>query len=229
MNKLQAAGLLYGLAFLTTGFSQEQTTQPSRPSSGTDSPSAASSPHQREATSSAGSEAPASTGTSPGTASSPHQQEATQNLSKTDTDGFVQKAAQDGMTEVELGKLVMEKSQNESVRAFAQHMVQDHGKANTELSAIAQKKNLNVPKQLDAQHQKMVQELSSKSGAAFDAAYAEHMAADHAKAVALFKSASALTDPELAGFAKKTLPTLQEHKKMADSLTSKIRTASAGQ
>jgi putative membrane protein len=45
------------------------------------------------------------------------------------------------------------------------------------------------------------------------------MSLDHAKAVALFSQASNGSDKELAAFAKKTLPVLQEHKKLADSLS----------
>ena len=59
------------------------------------------------------------------------------------------------------------------------------------------------------------------------AAYAEHMAMDHSKAVALFQAEAASSDPELAGFAKKTLPTLQEHKQLADSLNSSMGAATA--
>ena len=73
----------------------------------------------------------------------------------------------------------------------------------------------------------MVKALSAKSGSAFDADYAAHMAADHDKAIALFQSASRSSDPELAGFAKKTLPTLQKHKQMADSLSSNTRKESS--
>ncbi len=37
----------------------------------------------------------------------------------------------------------------------------------------------------------------------------------HTKAIHLFKQGSALGDPDIAAFASKTLPTLQEHKQMA--------------
>ncbi len=132
---------------------------------------------------------------------------------------FVKKAALDGMTEVELGKIALSKSQDAKVRSFAQQMVADHGKANMELAALAKGKGLDVPKTLDTEHQSMVQMLNAKSGAAFDAAYSEHMSADHAKAVALFEGASKGSDAELASFATKTLPTLQEHKKMAEGMS----------
>jgi putative membrane protein len=41
---------------------------------------------------------------------------------------------------------------------------------------------------------------------------------DHSKAIALFESAAGASDPDLAKFAKKTLPTLKEHKELAEKL-----------
>jgi putative membrane protein len=131
---------------------------------------------------------------------------------------FVKKAALAGMTEVELGKIALNKSQNPDVRSFAQRMVQDHTKANTELTSIAQAKNIEVPKSLDAEHKSMVEMMRTKSGAEFDAAYSEHMRADHSKAIELFEGASKSMDAELASFAGKTLPTLKEHKRLTTKL-----------
>jgi putative membrane protein len=134
---------------------------------------------------------------------------------------FVQKAAQDGMTEVAVGKVALSKSSDESVRTFAQRMVDDHGKANAELSSIAKSKGIDVPKALDAEHQQMVDSLSAKSGSDFDREYSNHMNMDHTKAIALFEAASKTSDADIAGFAKKTLPTLKEHKKLAEKLPGK--------
>ena len=131
---------------------------------------------------------------------------------------FVEKAAQDGMTEVELGKVALSKSQNPEVREFAQRMVTDHGKANQELAALARQKGIDAPKELDAEHLAMVRQLEGKSGAAFDNEYSRHMSMDHTKAISLFEAASKSSDADFAGFATKTLPTLKEHKKLASQL-----------
>ncbi len=131
---------------------------------------------------------------------------------------FVSKAAQDGMTEVELGKVALNKSKDAKVREFAQRMVTDHTKANRELAGIAKQKGIEPPKALDAEHQDMVKKLSAQDGEAFDVEYSRHMNMDHDKAVDLFEAASQSSDADLAGFAKKTLPTLKEHKQMASKL-----------
>jgi putative membrane protein len=195
------------------------------------SPAAASSEHQREATRSSTSETPATTTTSPeaSAASSPHQHETAamkpseSKLKMAKQEGavpeeFVKQAAMDGMAEVQLGKVALERSQDPKIRQFAQRMVDDHSKANDKLAAVAKSKNLELPKALDAEHEAKVQAMSSKSGAAFDAAYREHMNADHSEAIALFEGASTSKDPQIASLAKQTLPTLKEHKHLAEAL-----------
>lgn len=131
---------------------------------------------------------------------------------------FVTKAAQTGMTEVELGKVALSKSQDPQVRSFAQRMVDDHGKANAELTSIAKAKGIDTPKALDAEHRAMVEELKGKSGADFDRSYSHHMNMGHSDAIELFEKESRSGDATLAGFAKKTLPTLKEHKELAGKL-----------
>jgi putative membrane protein len=213
--------------------------QNTTPPTNTGDPTGAASPHQREATGAKTPEASPAGSPEASSASSPHQHSAAaqgvseSKLAMARQDGavpatFVKKAALDGMTEVELGKVALSKSKDEKVRAFAERMVADHGKANKELASIAKAKQMDVPMALDADHQEMVKSLSGKSGAAFDASYSELMRTDHAKAVALFEGASKGSDQELAAFAKKTLPTLQEHKKMADALAGMHMTEASG-
>jgi putative membrane protein len=135
---------------------------------------------------------------------------------------FVKQAALDGMAEVQMANIASEKSSSEEVRTFAARMLKDHDKANAELATLAQAKRLKLPGKLDIKHKAMVDALKVRSGASFDAAYAKHMAAAHTKAVELFTEESQSPDADLAAFAKKTLPTLQEHKRLADALDAKV-------
>jgi putative membrane protein len=134
---------------------------------------------------------------------------------------FVTKATLAGLTEIRAARLALKSSQSQDVTQFARQMIKDHTKAATQLSGIAQGKSLSVPAQLDRTHRAVLAKLRSQTGPAFDAAYAQQMVADHQEAVALFTSeAGDKTDPDLNAFAQKTLPTLQEHLKMANSLAS---------
>ena len=62
--------------------------------------------------------------------------------------------------------------------------------------------------------------------AEFDRAYMDHMVKDHKKDVAEFKTqAESGKDPQIKAFAAKTLPTLQEHLKLAEATHAEVRKA----
>jgi putative membrane protein len=129
---------------------------------------------------------------------------------------FAREAAMGGMTEVELGKLAVQKGQNDKVKEFGQRMVDDHSKAGDRLRELAGKENLTLPFQLDAEHQAIVDRFAKMSGTEFDRAYARDMVQDHQTDVALFeKEANGGSHPTLKNFASETLPTLREHLRMA--------------
>ena len=138
--------------------------------------------------------------------------------SASDTD-FVKKAGQAGMAEVAAGRMAESSGQSPSVKTFGQRMVTDHSKAGDELKSVASKGGISVPTSPSSEQKATAQKLAKMKGADFDKAYAKQMVSDHEEAVALFqKEASSGTDPDLKAFAQKTLPTLQEHLKMAQAL-----------
>jgi len=125
---------------------------------------------------------------------------------------FVLQVAADGMAEVELGKLALQKAASPTVKQFADRMVQDHGKANAELKALAASKGVALPTSLPGTKQDDLIQMGKLSGTAFDKAYSLHMAGDHEKAVAAFdKQAQGTGDAQIKAWAAKTLPTLREH------------------
>jgi len=136
---------------------------------------------------------------------------------------FAMHAAQGGLAEVELGKVAASTASSADVKQFGQRMVDDHGKANTELMSWASKNNVTLPSDTDAKHKADQTKLSKMTGADFDKAYMKNMVADHNKDVAEFeKAAKSVKDPDLKAWAEKTLPTLQEHQKMAQSINAKV-------
>ena len=137
---------------------------------------------------------------------------------------WISKVAQGGLAEVELGKLAHEHGSSDAVKQFGQRMVDDHSKANAELSQLAQRKGVTVPSGLDSKAQAMKDKLSKLSGAAFDHAYMSEMVKDHRTDVAEFqKEANSGHDAETKAFAAKTLPTLQEHLRMAEETANTLK------
>jgi putative membrane protein len=138
---------------------------------------------------------------------------------------FVMDVAKGGTAEVELGKLAQDKAASPEVKNFAKRMVDDHTKANDELQTLAKNKNISLPTDLDAKDKALRDRLSKLSGAAFDRAYMNAMVSDHRKVVAEFKREStAGKDPEVKAFASKTLPTIEEHLKLAQDTTRAVGT-----
>lgn len=137
---------------------------------------------------------------------------------------FVEKAAVGGMLEVRMGELAKDKASDPSVKAFGERMVKDHSQANAELTKIAAAKGVTVPGTIDASHQKDVDKMAEKSGADFDKAYMKAMVSDHKTDIGDFeKEAKSGKDADLKSFAGKTLPTLQDHLKMAQAAHDKVK------
>jgi len=144
-------------------------------------------------------------------------------LDQMDAD-FANKAAVGGMAEVELGKLAQEKGTSAKVKDFAKMMVTDHGKANEELMSIAKMKNITLPSSLDEEHMKKMEELKSKSGAAFDKAYVSAMVEGHQKTLALMQEAAQhCKDSDLKAFAEKTSPIVKAHLDRITSIQSGMK------
>ena len=130
---------------------------------------------------------------------------------------FIPKAANGGMTEVELGKLAEEKGGSDEVKDFGKQMVKDHSKANDELKEVAGKMNVMVPDKLDAKHQAMITKMQALSGPAFDKAYVNGMVKAHKEDIALFENADKeVKNEDLKAFIEKTIPVMKEHLSMIE-------------
>jgi putative membrane protein len=141
---------------------------------------------------------------------------------------FVTNAAAGGMAEVELGKLAQEKGTSDEVKSFGQRMVTDHSKANDELKTLAQNKNITLPSDIGPHEKATRDRLAKLSGAAFDRAYMRAMLADHRKDVNEFRREStAGRDADIKSFAAKTLPTLEDHLKLAQDANRAVGTSGA--
>jgi len=141
-------------------------------------------------------------------------------------EAFVMKVAKGGMAEVELGKLAVEKASSGAVKQFGQRMVDDHSKANEELKALAQSKNISLSPEIGPDEKALRDRLMKLSGAAFDQAYMKAMVSDHVKDVNEFRIESKSgKDPDVKVWAAYTLPTLEEHLKMARDTSGAVGTS----
>jgi putative membrane protein len=133
-------------------------------------------------------------------------------LSRSDRN-FLEKAAKAGMKEVSISQAAIARLVNPQVKQFAQMIVNDHSGANAELTALAAAKGVTLPVK-----ETKYEEKWSKKTNEVDEDYMEEMVSDHKDNVDLFEEAAKSKDPEIAAFAAKTLPKLQQHLTMAKDL-----------
>ena len=138
---------------------------------------------------------------------------------------FIEKAAEGGKEEVELGRLAQSQASNDAVKQFARRMVEDHGNANKELMDLAASKGVKLEDKAPKKNP-MMDRLSKLQGADFDREYVKEMVKDHKKDVAEFrKMHSGAVDPNLKAWVDKTLPTLEDHLKTIEGIQSQIASA----
>jgi len=128
---------------------------------------------------------------------------------------FAAAAAAAGLAEVGSSRLALERAQNQDLRKFAQQMIDDHTRANQELTSLAGMKGITLPARLDVKDLATGEALACEQGEKFDRCYAKQQLVAHMEAVALFKAESEHgQDPEIKAWASRTLPKLQDHLKM---------------
>ncbi len=140
------------------------------------------------------------------------------------TADFLVNAANGGMMEVELGKMAQQNARSQQVKDFGNMMVTDHSKANEELKAIAQARNVKLPTLVEGKHRDHMNDLGKKSGAEFDKAYMDMMVDDHQDDIDEFeKAANNLSDEGVKAFAAKTLPVLRTHLQAAKNTQQQLQ------
>jgi putative membrane protein len=139
---------------------------------------------------------------------------------------FAREAAIGGMSEVELGRLAADKGTDPMVKAFGQHMVDDHTRINDDLKAIAAQAGVQLPDSVGSKQKKIFDKLSALSGVAFDRAYIDDMVADHKEDISAFEKAARFAgDSPFKKFAADNLPTLKDHLKMAEEAQAGLKAA----
>jgi putative membrane protein len=128
---------------------------------------------------------------------------------------FMNAASRANVTEMAAAKLAGSKSRDAFVKIFAQKMTEDHSKAQQELTSLAQQGNVILATTPDTEHQQMLQQLGSLSGAPFDSAYLQSQLQDHQVVITLFEQeAGQGKDPAAKAYAGKYLPGLRHHLEM---------------
>jgi putative membrane protein len=141
-----------------------------------------------------------------------------------DAADFAVEAADLGMMEVQLSTTALTKASSPQVKQFAQMMVDDHTKANNELKALAQQKNITLPTVVGNENQRKLENFNDKTGADFDKEYMDQMVKDHKEAIDEFEDeAEKGNDPEIKSWASSKLTALRQHLSEAERIQEAVK------
>lgn len=156
------------------------------------------------------------------------QQSKSEKLAKQDREA-IRTLAEVNMAEVKAGEMAKDKAESEKVKKFAEHMVEDHGKALERVKDVADAKDVEVPDEPSRKHQAAAKKLEKLDGAEFDRQYMAQMVKDHEEALKQARrAAKEAKDPEVKAAAEQQAKSIQQHLDQAKSLHASIAGASRG-
>lgn len=137
------------------------------------------------------------------------------------TQDFVTEAASAGQFEIQSSQLAQDRDPDQSTKSFAQQMITDHRKLDSELKDLVKSKAINVtiPDAMGSSDQSKLDELKTLKGADFDKQYRDAQYSGHKSVVSLFQRyAKGGENADLKQWAQQSAPMLEHHLQMARDL-----------
>jgi len=136
---------------------------------------------------------------------------------------FINGAAEANLAEINIGKMVGQKSTDPAVKDFANRMVTDHTEASQKLTAVAEMNGVKLPTEASATERNQKNELEKLSGTQLDDAYLRDELKGHKETISAFENEIERgQDQEAKNYAEQTLPTLQDHIRIGEDIAGKL-------
>ncbi|MFZ0957655.1 MAG: DUF4142 domain-containing protein [Candidatus Sulfotelmatobacter sp.] len=136
---------------------------------------------------------------------------------------FITSAAEANLAEIETAKMIEQKSKDPGVEDFAKRMVTDHTQASQSLATVAEGAGVALPATPSAGDRAREDELKKLSGAKLNETYLRDELTGHKQVISAFESEIEHGQDEAAkNYAAQTLPTLQDHIRIAEDVAGKM-------
>ena len=144
-------------------------------------------------------------------------------------DAFARAAAENGLAELMLSYVALQKAREGPVEGFAWTMIEHHGSAVGDLAqTLGGAPGVlpgGLPMQPSAEQVREIERLRGLDGEAFDRAYVAHQVEAHREAVAVYEAGSRVADDAVARYAATTLPVLRAHLEIAQMMRARVEEA----
>jgi predicted outer membrane protein len=143
---------------------------------------------------------------------------------------FVLHAGMGNQFEIELAKAVQQKAQNAQVKQLAQHIADDHQKANEQLQRVAQQLSVRIPQTLPDEKREMIQILTSLPVDEMEKHFTTAMQADHASELIKYRACAQMSQNQaIKEYAQQQLPALSQHYDQSQQTAVALGLPSGGQ
>jgi len=141
---------------------------------------------------------------------------------------FMMKSTEADLTEIDMARLALQKSNNKDVRDYANMIQRDHSSALEDLTDLMKDKSVSQPGTTPPDVSKDLNMMNGLSGPEFDREFINRMVADQQKAIEMsHDQAQIAQDSDVKKYAEDLLPQLQMHLEKAQRLQSKLFSAPA--
>ena len=131
---------------------------------------------------------------------------------------FMKDAHVGNLYEIAAGNRAVSKTNDVEIRGLAQHIIDDHTKADDQLTSLAAKKGISNLGSIDKEKNDLLAQLDKVNGSDFDREFLRQQRSAHEQTISEFQSAvNNIKDNDLKDWANKTLPSLQDHLNMVNA------------
>jgi putative membrane protein len=131
---------------------------------------------------------------------------------------FLSDAAGFDMVQAHEGEMALTAARSEEVRNLAHRMIQAHTASYQQLSVIAQKTGMTIPRAIDAGTNNLIIGLTKLRDARFDRQFAEDQVEQYKQEIVVYDQETRNgKNADLKAYASRTLPILKEHLNQAEA------------
>lgn len=137
---------------------------------------------------------------------------------------FLLQVMEDSLAEMELCMLAQDNAGNDEVKAFAQTMIDEHGKLGQQIETMAQRLQVAFPKKVRREHTTLIKQMGKLKGDEFDRKFIEQNLRYHANDLKVFQHYAAQKDGgEVTRLAEAGARLFGRHLKMVKELAGKLK------
>jgi predicted outer membrane protein len=144
-------------------------------------------------------------------------------VAETGSREFLLQVMQDSLAEMELCMVALDNSDNPDIKAFAQTMLDEHGKLGQQIEQLAQRMQVAFPDKVRPEHAELIRKMSALKGEQFDRQFIEQNLRYHENDLKVFEHYAREEEGEVGKLAEAGARLFGRHLNMVKELAQQLR------